>query len=123
MVATMKGTMDDQFTFMQWVGHSVSLAAIGGALMGLLPSIAAVAALIWYMLEIYESRTIQKFVRARRLQTLVKLRAKAVALELDIRNRERDLRPLDEANQIHIAAASKAADITHEAAKEQDPSG
>lgn len=98
-----------------WLAHIISIFAIGGSFFGLIPAVAALLAVIWYLIEIYESRTIQKLIRVRRLRKLVRLRAKAVALELLVRNQNFDLRGLDEANQVHLAAAGKAAELTHEA--------
>lgn len=98
-----------------WVAHILSLFAIGGAFFGLIPAFAALLAVIWYLLEIWENKTVQRVVRVRKLRRLVKLRAKAVALELSIRNADGGLRGLDEANQVHQAASGKAAEIVHEA--------
>lgn len=39
--------------------HVISLAAIGGAFVGILPPLAALGAIIWYAIQIYESRTFQ----------------------------------------------------------------
>ena len=47
------------------VGHLASLMAIVGTLAGYLPEAAAGAALIWYLLQAWESRTITHW-RARR---------------------------------------------------------
>lgn len=106
-----------------WAGHILSLFAIGGSFLGLLPLIAAVVAsvlaVIWYALEIYQNKIVQGWVRARRLRKLVTLRARAVALELAIRNQDGNLRSLDEANQVHAAASGTAAKLTHEAFKEE----
>jgi hypothetical protein len=107
--------MDEQFSFVQWIGHSVSIATIGGFFAGFLPAIAILLPIIYYAIMVYESKTVRDFIRARRLRKLVHLRAQAVALELAIRNQNYNLQGLDEANQVHLAAAGKAADLTHDA--------
>lgn len=47
------------------VGHVASLIAIMGAIAGYLPEAAAGAALIWYLLQVWESKTVTRW-RARR---------------------------------------------------------
>lgn len=47
------------------VADVISAGAILGAFAGALPPIAAFIAIIWYCLEIYESKTIQGFIRNR----------------------------------------------------------
>ena len=42
-------------------GHMASIGAILGTLFGYLPYIAAVVAVIWYLLQIWESQTVQKW--------------------------------------------------------------
>ena len=98
-----------------WVAHILSLFAIGGSLFGLIPAFAAILAVIWYVLEIWENKTVQRMLRARKLRKLVKLRARAVALELSIRNADGNLQGLDDANQVHLAASGKAAELVHDA--------
>jgi hypothetical protein len=107
--------MDEHFNAVQWIGHSLSMATITGTILGFLPAAAAIIAFIWYAIEIYESKTVRRMLLARKLRILVRLRARAVAMELAIRNQDVDLRALDEANQVHLAAAGKAADLTHDA--------
>jgi hypothetical protein len=111
----MMAEMDEHYSFVQWIGHSVSLVAISGTVLGFLPAFAALLAVIWYAIEIYESPTVRRFIYARELRKLVRSRARTVALELSIRNRGGDLQALDEANQVHLAAAGKAAGLVHEA--------
>ena len=48
------------------VADTVSAAAIFGVFMGWLPDVAAVGAIIWYSLQIYESKTVQGWLAARR---------------------------------------------------------
>lgn len=109
----------DQGLWASWTGHIVSLFAIGGSLFGLIPAIAAILAVVWYGLEIWENKTVQRMIRARRLRKLVRLRAASVALELAIRNQDGGLRGLDEANQVHQAASGTAARLTHEALQDE----
>ncbi len=46
----------------------VAAGAILGSIMGYLPAIAALAAIVWYSVQIYESKTVQKYVRLRRIR-------------------------------------------------------
>lgn len=97
-----------------------AVGVIAAAIVGWLPPVAAVLAIVWYCIQIIESRTVQKKLRQWRLRRLVKLRAEAVALELAIRHNNFDLRGLDEANQVHQAASAKATELTHEALMEEN---
>lgn len=54
----------------------ISAVAIVGAMVGILPAFAAIAAIIWYSVQIYESRTVQKHLRRRRLR---RIRARRLA--------------------------------------------
>lgn len=47
------------------VGDGISLAASLGALAGWLPAIAALASLIWTLIRIYETKTVQGWVKRR----------------------------------------------------------
>jgi hypothetical protein len=71
----MDGTID------KWVGNVVSGAAIFGSFLGWLPGIAAFIAFVWYLIQIYESATVQRWLAARRLRRIAALKAKIVVLE------------------------------------------
>lgn len=45
----------------------VSAGAIFGAFLGVLPPLAALGAIIWYIIQIYESDTVQNFLLERRI--------------------------------------------------------
>lgn len=49
-----------------------SAAAISAALMQILPPLAALGGVIWYALQIWESKTVQRHVRRRRLALRLK---------------------------------------------------
>ncbi len=51
-----------------YTADAISASAILGTLAGLLPPLAAIAGLLWYIIQIYESKTVQRYVRARRLK-------------------------------------------------------
>jgi hypothetical protein len=96
-----------------------AVGVIAAAIVGWLPPLAAIVAILWYVIQIYESQTVQRKVRAWRLRKLVKLRAETVALELALRTQNYDLRALDEATQVHKVAVEKAAELSHLAAKKE----
>lgn len=61
------------------MNHSVDGVAAGaivGSLLGYLPAFAALAAIVWYAIQVYESKTVQKWVRVHRLK---KRRARRLA--------------------------------------------
>ena len=72
----------DNFNLTAWVGGLTSIGAIFSTLFGWVPPIAAVFALIWYMIQIYESEPVQRW-RTQRLRTkLLRLHERAANLEL-----------------------------------------
>lgn len=52
----------------------LSAGAIIGSMMNLLPPLAALIAILWYAVQIFESDTVQGFFRHRRLHRLHRLR-------------------------------------------------
>jgi len=45
------------------VGDIVSFTTVVGTLMQILPSIAAIFTIVWTMIRIYETKTVQNFIR------------------------------------------------------------
>ena len=64
-----------------WIGNGASVAAVFSTLIGWLPPVAAVIAFIWYCIQIYESKTIQRHLEARRVRKIAALRAQIIKLE------------------------------------------
>lgn len=67
--------------FNAWIGNALSLSAIAGTLLGYFPAIAAVVALIWYLIQISESDTVQRYLMNRRRRKLARLKARLLLLE------------------------------------------
>lgn len=71
--------MDSFWSFMKHAVDTVSAGAIIGTLLGILPAAAACGAFVWYLIQIYESRTFQHWINNRRTiwraRKLAKLRA------------------------------------------------
>jgi TctA family transporter len=66
-------------------GHLFSVGAILGTFVGWLPGTATIIALIWYVLQVYESKTVQRFLHARRMRRI----ASAEALLVRLRDQEK----------------------------------
>ncbi len=64
-----------------WVGSGASLGAIASTMIGWLPPIAAFIALVWYMIQIYESDTVQRKLRMRRTRKLARMKAQIIMME------------------------------------------
>jgi hypothetical protein len=64
--------------------------------MGWAPGIAALVALIWYLIQIYESATVQRWVANRRIRKIARMKAKVMMLEARHRDPLRGLDPLDD---------------------------
>lgn len=66
---------------LSYVGDAASAAGIIGAFIGALPALAGLAGLVWYLIQIWESKTVQKRVRLWRNKRRAAHRA-AIAFEL-----------------------------------------
>lgn len=64
-----------------WVSNIVSTGAVAATLLGYVPSIAAIVALLWYLIQIWESATARRWVADRRLRKLARLKAQVIMLE------------------------------------------
>ncbi len=66
---------------LSWVGNGASGVAIVSTLAGWLPPAAALIALVWYVIQIYESDTIQKWIRGRRVRKIARMKARVMMME------------------------------------------
>lgn len=69
------------FDLTQITGHGLSVGAIIGSLFGWAPPVAAIAAFVWYLIQIYESKYVQRFLHNRRIRKLAKLRKEIAYIE------------------------------------------
>src|SRR5208282_553543 len=96
-----------------WViGDLSALLTLAASFGGFIPPLVSCIVLIYYIIQIRESITIQRWLRARQLRKLVKLRAHAVEYELYLHNKNQDLSGLVDANKLHIAAETASAAAT-----------
>ena len=70
----------------QWVGSAISAAAILSSMLGWAPAFGALVAAIWYLIKIYESATVQRWMHTRRIQKLARLKARVIMLEAQSRS-------------------------------------
>ena len=107
--------MDDLSSFLGGIAHWLSGIAILGALANFFPPFAAAIALIYYSLQIYESRTFQHWNRNRQMKSrarrLARLRAdeKIVLAKIEALEKVRAARV--EAREIVATAAADAAKL------------
>lgn len=73
--------MDSSHTVQAWAGNIFSIGAIAGAIVGYLPTAAAIVGLVWYLIQVYESATIQRWLAARRSRKIARLKARVLMLE------------------------------------------
>ena len=73
--------MDHGNAINQWVGNIVSVGAIVGAFLGWIPYIGALVALCWYLIQIYESQTLQRWLANRRARKIAHLKSRILELE------------------------------------------
>lgn len=72
---------DTTHSIQAWAGNIISVGAIAGSWLGHIPALAAIVALIWYLIQIYESLTVQRWLANRRVRKLARLKARVVMLE------------------------------------------
>lgn len=58
--------------WLNWVFHSLSLTAIVGAFAGIFPPIAALVAIVYYLLQIWRDPTVQFWLNTRRQRKIAK---------------------------------------------------
>lgn len=78
----------DNSAINQWLGNGLSIGAIASTFMGWTPAIAAMVALIWYLIQIYESATVQTYVKNRRVRKLAKMKAAVIMLQAKLTHPE-----------------------------------
>ena len=64
-----------------WTMNGASGVAIITTIVGWLPPMAAVVALIWYIIQIYESDTIQNWIRGKRVRKIARMKARVLMME------------------------------------------
>lgn len=64
-----------------WVGNAFSVGAIVSTIFGWVPAIAAIVALCWYLIQIYESATVQRWISDRRIRRLARMKARVLMME------------------------------------------
>jgi hypothetical protein len=72
-------TNDNTLTY--WLGNLTSAGAVVSALIGFLPALAAAIALVWYIIQIYESDTVKTWRVKRKIQRIARLKARLLMLE------------------------------------------
>jgi hypothetical protein len=89
--------MENQYDLSHMIGHAVSGLAVIVSFIGLLAPVASVAAatvgFVWYFTQLYEGKTVQRFLRSRRAR---KIAAYQVAIERLLAQQKIDMaEPLD----------------------------
>lgn len=96
-----------------WAGHSLSLGALFASFANIVPAIMSIPAAVWFLFQIYESRTFQHWKNNRRskrqAKRLAKLRAKEKVTLAQIEALERLRHARSEARDLVEEAKSQAA--------------
>ncbi len=66
---------------LSWFGNGASIGAVVSTMFGWLPPAAAFIALVWYIIQIYESDTVQKKIRSRRVRKIARMKAQVMLME------------------------------------------
>src|ERR1039458_3714953 len=100
------GEQMGDFNWVAWLGHIMSPLTVVGVMLGWFPVFAVVLAVLWYLVQLYESRFVQTRLGVRRVRKMAKLKiemAKLEALELIAH-------PVQTVDKVFIAAAVAAAE-------------
>ena len=100
------------FNIVSWVGNTLAPTVIFGWVVGAFPGVVLLAAFLFYILQMYESITFQRWIRSRRLRQMAKLKVKMAALEAE----ELINHP---ATRVDLLPARKAAQLILQEAREQ----
>lgn len=73
--------LNDHSPISYWIANIAGAGSIVGAALGYVPAMAAAVALVWYLIQIIESKTVQGWIKDRRIRKLAKLKARAIMLE------------------------------------------
>lgn len=73
--------MESQHTLAYWFAGAISTGTVVAAIAGAVPWVAGFAALIWYLIQISESATVQRWRANRRTRKLARLKAQVLMLE------------------------------------------
>jgi chromate transport protein ChrA len=68
-------------------GTGTSVGAIVATIMGFIPPIAAMIAIVWYVIQICESDTVKRWFAYRRTRKIARLRAQVLMLEAQSKSR------------------------------------
>lgn len=68
-------------TISHWIANFISGGAVIATMTGYIPAAAATVGLIWYLIQIYESSTTQRWIANRRVRKLARLKARVIMLE------------------------------------------
>lgn len=71
-----------------WLANIFGTGSIIASVLGYLPALGASVALIWYLIQISESNTVQTWIKNRRVRRLAKLKARAILLEAKLKQPE-----------------------------------
>lgn len=76
--------MEGHVTFGQWLGNAITGGTLFAAWAGVFPTfiavVASIVALVWYLIQISESATAQRWLANRRTRKVARLRARAIKL-------------------------------------------
>lgn len=104
------------------VADAISAGAIIGTLFGWLPYFAALAGFVWYIIQIWESRTVQHYLQNRKMvkkaKKIARLRAKekVIVAQLEALETIRQAKA-DARDKVELAKVEAAKDKIHEEIK------
>lgn len=73
--------MNTDHNYLLWFINLFGGSVIVSTIAGFVPPIAAFVALVWYLIQIYESATVRRWVSLHRTRKLAKLKARVMLLE------------------------------------------
>lgn len=76
--------MDTHGTIFTWASNILGGGVVIATIIGLIPSVAGVTAVVWYAIQVYESATVQHWLARRRARKLAYLKDQVAKLEKQV---------------------------------------
>lgn len=85
-----RGHLMDDWHAAYWVGHIASPIALFATLIGIFPAVTAVVVFVFYCLQIYESKQVQRWLKTRRRRKIAQYNKRIHELEAQLTAQEHD---------------------------------
>lgn len=64
-----------------WINNAIGTGTLIAVFAGYIPAMGAMVALVYYVIQIYESETVQRWLAGRRVRKIARLKARVIMME------------------------------------------